>query len=173
MASVFAWWHYVVRVVTTSKRRFALSWRGSSCFRSRSIKFFIRSFVHNSQGRWLPPADMMTACSSCDIIDDEDHNSDYWCRAEIIRIRGDIHAMRGETGPAEEFLTASMAHARQQGALGWELRSANSLARFYMDRQEPTMAHATLAPVFSRFTEGFSTRDLLEARSLLAGMRVG
>jgi predicted ATPase/DNA-binding winged helix-turn-helix (wHTH) protein len=106
-------------------------------------------------------------------IEDEDHNSDYWCRAEIIRIRGDIHAMRGETGPAEELLTASVAHARQQGALGWELRAASSLARFYMDRQEPIMARATLAPVFSRFTEGFSTRDLLEARSLLAGMQGG
>lgn len=107
------------------------------------------------------------------IVDDEDHNSDYWCRPEIIRIRGEISAMRGETEAAEEFLTASMAHARQQGALSWELRTANSLARLYMDKQEPLMAHATLAPVFSRFTEGFSTRDLMEARSLLAGMRVG
>lgn len=107
------------------------------------------------------------------LIADEDHNSDHWCRAEIIRIRGVIHAMRGETGRAEELLIASMAHARQQGALGWELRAANSLARFHLDRQEPIKAHAALAPVFSRFTEGFSTRDLLEARSLLAEMPLG
>jgi predicted ATPase/DNA-binding winged helix-turn-helix (wHTH) protein len=107
------------------------------------------------------------------VIDDEDHTSDHWCRAEIIRLRGEIHAMRGENGPAEEFFTAAMAHARQQGALGWELRAANSLARFYTDRQEPIKARTVLAPVFSRFTEGFSTRDLLETRSLLAGMPVG
>ena len=107
------------------------------------------------------------------LIDDEDHNSDHWCRAEIIRIRGVIHAMRGETGPAEELLIASMEHARRQGALGWELRTANSLARFYMDRLEPIKARTVLAPVYSRFTEGFSTRDLLEARFLLAEMPVG
>lgn len=107
------------------------------------------------------------------LVDDEDQNSDHWCRAEIIRIRGEIHAMCGEDGPAEELLIASMAHARRQGALGWELRAANSLARFHMGRQEPSKAHAALAPVFSRFTEGFSTRDLLEARSLLVGMEVG
>jgi tetratricopeptide (TPR) repeat protein len=107
------------------------------------------------------------------IIDEEDQNPDSWCRAEVIRIRGEIYAMRGGTGPAEELLVASMAHAQQQGALGWELRSATSLAKLYVDQAEPTKAHAVLAPVFSRFTEGFSTRDLLEARSLLAGLPGG
>jgi predicted ATPase len=80
--------------------------------------------------------------------------------------------MRGETGPAEERLVASMAHSRHQGALAWELRSANSLARLYLDQAEPTKAHAALSPIYLRFTEGLSTRDLLESHSLLAGMRV-
>jgi tetratricopeptide (TPR) repeat protein len=106
-----------------------------------------------------------------DIIEEEDQNPDSWCRAEVIRIRGEIYAMRGETKAAEELLVASLAHAGQKGALGWELRSATSLARLYVDQEEPMKAHATLAPVFARFTEGFSTRDLLEARSLLAGLR--
>lgn len=105
------------------------------------------------------------------IIDEEDQNPDSWCRAEVIRIRGEIYAMRGETKAAEERLVASLAHAGQKGALGWELRSATSLARLYADQEEPMKAHATLAPVFARFTEGFSTRDLVEARSLLAGLR--
>jgi hypothetical protein len=36
-------------------------------------------------------------------------------------------------------------------------------------RQEETRGRALLAPVYTAFTEGFDTRDLVEAKALLDG----
>jgi predicted ATPase len=57
--------------------------------------------------------------------------------------------------------------ARRQSALSWELRAATSLARLWRDQHRATEARALLGSVYGRFTEGFATADLQEARSLL------
>jgi hypothetical protein len=54
-----------------------------------------------------------------------------------------------------------------QGALLWELRAATSLARLWRDQARRKEAHALLAPVYNRFTEGFTTADLKDAKTLL------
>jgi predicted ATPase len=60
--------------------------------------------------------------------------------------------------------------AREQDALSWELRSALSFARlrFRQDRQDD--ARQLLAPVYSRFTEGFETPDLRSASAMLQSL---
>jgi predicted ATPase len=50
----------------------------------------------------------------------------------------------------------------------WELRSATSLARLWAEQGERSRAQELLAPIYSRFTEGFNTPDLKEAQVLLA-----
>jgi len=70
----------------------------------------------------------------------------------------------------EAFLHRSLALAREHGALGWELRAATSLARHRLERGAAPEARAVLAPVSERFTEGFDTRDLLEARRVLEAL---
>jgi predicted ATPase len=41
------------------------------------------------------------------------------------------------------------------------------MARLWRDQAKPRQAHDLLAPVYGRFTEGFDTLDLKEAKTLL------
>ena len=58
--------------------------------------------------------------------------------------------------------------ACRQQAKSWELRAALSLARLWRDQGKVRQARELLAPVYDWFTEGFDTRDLKEAKALLA-----
>jgi predicted ATPase/DNA-binding winged helix-turn-helix (wHTH) protein len=68
---------------------------------------------------------------------------------------------------AMRLLERSCRIARRQSALSWELRSATSLARIHARGGRYDDALRLLAPIYSRFTEGFATRDLDAARALL------
>jgi predicted ATPase len=57
--------------------------------------------------------------------------------------------------------------ARAQQAKSWELRAAMSPARLWRDQGKQQRAHDLLAPVYGRFTAGFDTLGLKEARALL------
>jgi predicted ATPase len=54
------------------------------------------------------------------------------------------------------------------GARSYELRAATSLARLWQEQGKRAAARDLLAPVYAWFTEGFDTRDLQEAKTLLA-----
>jgi predicted ATPase len=47
------------------------------------------------------------------------------------------------------------------------LRAGTSLARLWRDHGKRSEARDLLGPVYGRFTEGFDTRDLKEAKALL------
>jgi predicted ATPase len=47
------------------------------------------------------------------------------------------------------------------------VRAATSLARLWRDQDKRPEARARLAPVYATFTEGFTTRDLIDAKALL------
>jgi len=57
--------------------------------------------------------------------------------------------------------------AREHGALFWELRVALSLARMRLTQDRRDEARQTLSSVYGRFTEGFETIDMREAKALL------
>ena len=57
--------------------------------------------------------------------------------------------------------------ARDQEAPALELRATRDLARLWSDLGERRQACDLLAPVYSRFTEGFATPDLIETRTVL------
>ena len=57
--------------------------------------------------------------------------------------------------------------ARKQQAKSLELRAAMSMARLWRSQGKAQQARELLAPVYGWFTEGFDTRDLKEAKSLL------
>jgi predicted ATPase len=57
---------------------------------------------------------------------------------------------------------------RVSSAQAWELRAAASLGRLLGLQGRRDEARETLANVFGRFTEGFETANLTEARALLA-----
>jgi len=88
----------------------------------------------------------------------------------INRIAGEIALMSGDRAAAkgEAYFRRALAIARQQQAKSWELRAAMSLARLWRDQGKGQQARELLAPVYGWFTEGFDTRDLREAKALLA-----
>lgn len=60
--------------------------------------------------------------------------------------------------------------AHKQGALSLELRAASSLARLSKDTGHGSDARPLLAGIYDRFTEGFDTADLQDAKTLIAAL---
>jgi predicted ATPase len=86
---------------------------------------------------------------------------------EMLRIKGEILWKTARFGSAEKHLLESLDYARKQSALGWELRAAMTLGRFWSEDNRPAEALALLAAVYARYTEGLETTDLKAARRLL------
>jgi predicted ATPase len=68
---------------------------------------------------------------------------------------------------AEGLFGQALEIARRQEAKTFELRAATSLARLWQRQGKRDAARALLAPLYAWFTEGFDTRDLIEAKALL------
>jgi len=90
---------------------------------------------------------------------------------EILRLRGWILSLKGNSEGAERNFLTSLDWARRQQAKMWELRTSTSLARLWQSQGRRQDAYELLAPVYDWFTEGFDTKDLQEAKSLLAELR--
>jgi predicted ATPase/DNA-binding winged helix-turn-helix (wHTH) protein len=106
---------------------------------------------------------------------DSARREERWCMAELLRMKAEMLLGMDASGPescAEELLEQSLECARRQGALSWELRAASSLARLRLRQGKAREGRACLEPVYARFTEGFETADLAEARQLLNGLDV-
>jgi class 3 adenylate cyclase/tetratricopeptide (TPR) repeat protein len=87
--------------------------------------------------------------------------------AEILRLKGWMLSLKGDLEGAERNFLASLDWARRQQAKSWELRTSTSLARLWQSQGKRQEAYELLAPVYDWFTEGFDTKDLLEAKALL------
>ena len=91
--------------------------------------------------------------------------------AEALRVKAMILELQGERSQSEICLQASLTVAREQQAKSWELHTATTYARALNARGRRGEALDLLQPVYDWFTEGFSTRDLQEARALLEELR--
>jgi predicted ATPase len=91
-----------------------------------------------------------------------------WYYAETLRIKGGLLSLKGDWAGAERAYIASLDGARQQQAKSWELRTATSYARLMRDQGRVGEGHDLLAPIYDWFTEGFATKDLKDAKALLA-----
>ncbi len=89
--------------------------------------------------------------------------------AELHRLRGEILRSRAmnRNAEVEVCFRTSIEIARSQQAKSLELRAAMSLSRLWRDEGKRRQARRLLAEVYDRFTEGFETPDLRDARSLL------
>ena len=97
--------------------------------------------------------------------------------AEMSRLKGALllqHQGQGQDSTsevqeeAEACFQRAIAVARQQSAKSWELRASMSLARLWQSRGKQAEARQLLAEIYGWFTEGFDTKDLQEAKALLA-----
>ncbi len=93
-----------------------------------------------------------------------------WFVPETLRVKGELLARRGSHDPdaVAEFFRQSMGEAHRQRALYWELSSAINLAELLRSQNRHAEAHAALGPIYKRFTEGFSAKNLIRAKSILA-----
>jgi predicted ATPase/DNA-binding winged helix-turn-helix (wHTH) protein len=93
-----------------------------------------------------------------------------WCVPELLRIKGEVllqQAGNQSAVAAEDCFNQAREMGREQGALFWELRVALSLARLLRGQGRSADAVGILQPVYNRFTEGFATADLQQAKNLL------
>jgi predicted ATPase len=99
-----------------------------------------------------------------------DASKEKWFEAEVYRTAGEIalKSPQPDEAKAEAHFERALAVSRKQQAKSWELRAAMSMARLSRDQGKTQQARGLLAPVYSWFTEGFDTRDLKEAKALLA-----
>ena len=88
---------------------------------------------------------------------------------DMLRVRGEVLILNSspDFSQAERSFRQSLELAQTQGALGYELRTAVSLARLWLQQGRSRESRDLLAPVYARFSEGFSTRWLTAARELL------
>jgi DNA-binding winged helix-turn-helix (wHTH) protein/tetratricopeptide (TPR) repeat protein len=86
---------------------------------------------------------------------------------------GPGHPIFPPQAEAEACLHTALDIARQQEAKSLELRAAMSLSRLWQAQGKTTQARQVLATIYSWFTEGFDTRDMREARVLLARLTQG
>jgi predicted ATPase len=92
---------------------------------------------------------------------------------DLLRVKGEIltSMSQHDTSEGEACLLLSLQLARERGLLSLELRTGISLARLWADRAQRDKAFELLHPIFSRFSEGFQTRDLVAAANLLQQLR--
>ena len=92
----------------------------------------------------------------------------HWA-ADLFRLRGELLLL--DTPPAMDGAEASLRQAievaHRQSAKWWELRATTSLARLLRDTDRPDAGRVILAEIYNRFTEGFDTPDLKDAKALL------
>ena len=88
---------------------------------------------------------------------------------EFYRIKGDLLLALSPDNPsgAELWYHRALETAQEQGALMLELRAAISLARLWQNQGNAKQGRRLLSDVYERFTEGFTTVDLMEAKDLL------
>jgi predicted ATPase len=86
--------------------------------------------------------------------------------AELLRLSGELH-LPDDQKTADELFRRSLCVARGQEAKSLELRAAMSLATLHAEGSARLEARSLLAESLDSFTEGFDTRDVQEAKTIL------
>lgn len=84
-----------------------------------------------------------------------------------LALRGDVLAKLGRKGAAEASLRDAIEAAHKIGTKPPELRAATTLARIWREAGKRDEARDLLQPIYAYFTDGFDTRDLIEAKAEL------
>jgi len=124
-----------------------------------------------------------------EVLDLVDKTGMRFNEAELYRLKGELtlqqeaRGWRLETSPptpqasslkpqvsseAEACFHQAIEIARKQQAKSLELRAVMSLSRLWQSQSKKKEAHEMLAEIYGWFTEGFDTKDLQEAKTLLA-----
>jgi hypothetical protein len=92
---------------------------------------------------------------------------------DLLRAQGEIF-LKGpdpDTKAAESSLLKSISHAKDQGALGWELKAAIPLAQLLIKNGRSTEARALIEPILDGFVEKSGSSDLVDAADILSSLK--
>jgi predicted ATPase/DNA-binding winged helix-turn-helix (wHTH) protein len=141
------------------------------------------SRASGARSRWPAPLFPTTSAMELDCIDTMatgqvstdtlvrvERGTVGWCAPEILRAHAESMLRQGVGGPSAPgaaIYAKSLALARSQGALAWELRTATSLGRLWRDQDRMGEVRQLVSATYERFTEGLETADLRAAKHLL------
>jgi class 3 adenylate cyclase/predicted ATPase len=132
-----------------------------------------------------------------DALDVVDKTGERFYEAELYRLKGELtlahegksqkakgksqkskisrtpHPTPSTQSEAEAYFLKAIEVAREQQAKSLELRAAMSLSRLWQQQGKKDEAHQMLSEIYNWFTEGFDTKDLQEAKALLAALAEG
>lgn len=102
-----------------------------------------------------------------------ERTGERWIDGDLYRLKGELLLAESAAnkGPAEAAFTAAIDIAQRQSAKAIELRAATRLARVWAEDSKLDRALDLLLPIFDQFSEGFDTRDMVEAKALLSGLQ--
>ena len=88
---------------------------------------------------------------------------------EFLRLKGDLllELSPAKAAEAEPWFQQALEVARELQARMLELRAAISLSRLWLDQDKAEQGRQILSEAYARFTKGFTTADLIEAKDLL------
>ena len=90
-----------------------------------------------------------------------------WMSAEIMRMLARADLALGHGSHAMSNFEQAVDLARSQGALWFELRASLDITRLKVELGDHREAREALYPVYERFSEGFESAELKEAKTLL------
>jgi predicted ATPase len=100
----------------------------------------------------------------------EEHD-DRFDEAELHRLRGELLLAESDNqAAAEGCFHQAIKTAHRQQSRAWELRATMSLARLRKQQGRRDDARAALTAIYSTYTEGFTTPDLVDATTLLQAL---
>lgn len=91
-----------------------------------------------------------------------------WSTAEVRRNLGEVLLRQGNEGRAAQLFADAADCSERQGALGWGVRAALSIARSAKDQSSQRRSRERLAALLERFDEGRETADVQAAVRFLA-----
>ena len=118
-----------------------------------------------------------------------DETGERFYEAELYRLKGELTLQKSSVissqlsatdprplapepqGEAEACFLKAIAIAQKQQAKSLELRATVSLARLWQQQGKSAEAHQMLSEIYGWFTEGFDTKDLQEAKTLIGELR--
>jgi TOMM system kinase/cyclase fusion protein len=136
------------------------------------FKPFLHAMLAEAHGKEGSPEEGLgIVAEALDIVDTIGER--FW-EAELYRLKGELTLQCEVLGSqfnvqdaAEECFHRAIDIARRQSAKSLELRVVMSLSRLWHHRGKTDQARKILSDIYRRFSEGFDTSDLMEARSLL------
>jgi tetratricopeptide (TPR) repeat protein len=121
---------------------------------------------------WAANKDMARAdCTLDEALGLAETTGEGWLTPELFRRKAQFALGQGSEGLAEQRFEAALRVAQEQQARFFELCAARDLARLWRDQGRHNEARDLLAPIYGRFTEGFDTPDLKDAKALLDELR--